>query len=80
MEETTRIDLDRDEAVVLHVASQIFSAYVASNQCTRENEEAMLQNSVDLAIRMAQRVDARTSAGHEVKSRLQNDPKYRPLG
>ena len=80
MEKTTRIDLEYGEAAVFHVASRIFSAYVASGQCTRKNEEEMLQNSVDLAIRMARNVDERISTGDEVKSQLQNDPNYRPLG
>lgn len=80
MEKTTRVELERDEAVVLEVASRIFAAYIASNRCTRENEDAALQNSVDLAIRMVEIVDARISAGGEVKSHLQNDPNYRPLG
>jgi hypothetical protein len=80
MAKETRIELEQDEAVVVHVASRILSAHVASNQCESEAEDAMLAKSVDLAIRLTRSVDIAVSAGSEVKSGLQNDPNYRPLG
>ena len=80
MEKATRIELERDEAVVVHASSRIFSAYVAGNQCDDKNEEAMLQKSIDLAVRLAKGVDIAVSAGNEVRAELQNDPNYRPLG
>ena len=80
MEKVTRIDLEQDEAVVAQMASRILSAYVVSSQCPPEDEEAVLKKSVDLAIRLTRQVDDAVSAGSEVKSTLQNDPDYRPLG
>ena len=80
MEKATRIELEPDEATVLHVASRIFSAYMTGKQCTDEEEEALFQKSIDQAIRLAREIDIRISAGDEVKTRLQNDPNYRPLG
>lgn len=80
MSELTRVDLEQDEAVVVHVASRILSAYVASNQCGPGDEEEVLGKSVDLAVRLTNAVDVAVSAGSEVKTGLQNDPNYRPLG
>ena len=80
MQKTTRINLEPDEIAVLDAASRIFSAFVASNQCTRDNQDAVLHNSIDLAIQMTKMVDERVSAGNEVRSGLSNDPNYKPLG
>lgn len=80
MEQTARINLENDEVAVLDAASHIFAAFICANQCTRDNQEAVLQNAVELAIRMAKMVDERVSAGVEMRSGLQNDPNYRPLG
>jgi len=80
MAELTRVDLEQDEAVVVHAASRILSAYIASNRCGPEDEEEMMARSVDMAVKLTQAVDVVVSAGSEVKSGLQNDPNYRPLG
>jgi len=79
-EKTVRIDLEQDEAEVLQVASRIFSAYITTNQCTEENEDAMMKKSIELAIRMTQQVDRAVSAGSEVTSKLQDSSFHRPLG
>jgi len=80
MDKAVRIDLEQDEAEVLHVASRIFSAYIVGNQCTEENEDDMMKKSIELAIRLTQQVDQAVSAGGEVKSQLQDSSFHRPLG
>jgi len=80
MDRAVRIDLEEDEAVVLHVASRIFSAYITAKECTAENEDEMMAKAIKLAIRMTQTVDRAVSAGKEVKSQLQDSSSYRPLG
>lgn len=79
-DQSVRIDLERDEAEVLQVASRIFSAYILGKQCTEENEDEMMKKSIDLAIRLTQSVDRAVSAGNEVKSQLQDSSFHRPLG
>jgi len=79
-EKPVRIELESAEAEVLHVASRIFSAYIAKNQVNADNEAELLQKAVDLALELTRQVDVRVSAGDEVKADLENDPNYRPLG
>ena len=80
MEEATRIDLEHGEAAVAHIASRIFSAYIANGQCAADNEDAMLKKSIDMAIKLAKDVDVAVSSGSEVRSELPSDMSYKPLG
>lgn len=80
MEKALRVNLEPGETAVLHVASRIFSAYVASNQVSPENENLAIEKSVDLAMRLTQHIEYRISSDDEMVDDLQNDPNYKPLG
>ncbi len=80
MTKETRVQLENDEAQVLHVASRILAAYVGNYELTAEQEAAAIDKSVDLALRLTHAVDVKVSAGAEMHSNLQNDPNWRPLG
>jgi len=47
------LGLQHSEAAVLHSASRIYAAYLASNQVTEENESTLMSKSVRTAIQLA---------------------------
>lgn len=61
------VNLQPSEAAVLAAAAQIFSGYIAAREVNEKTEAALLERSVELAIRMAQRVDIRVQAAEEEK-------------
>lgn len=61
----TFVNLQQSEAEVYAAASRIFSAFVNSKEVSPQNEAAMIERSIDLAIKMAQRVDIRVQSAEE---------------
>ena len=53
----THLNMNDSETLIVHAASRIFSAFVAGNQVI-DDEEAMIEKSIALAVRIAQRTDA----------------------
>ncbi len=53
-----RMHLQESETVVAHAASRIFSAYIASGKVNEQNEDEMMEQAINLAIKMAHRTDA----------------------
>ncbi len=47
------LGLQQSETAVLHSASRIYAAYLASNQVTEANESALMSKSVRTAIQLA---------------------------
>lgn len=66
MAKSTRLMLDPSETAVVHAASRIFSAYVASGQVTDESEEAMMTQAIDLAVKLALETDKKVISDMEV--------------
>jgi intergrase/recombinase len=59
------VNLQQSEAEVYAAASRIFSAFVNSQQVSPQNEAAMIERSIDIAIKLAQRVDIRVQSAEE---------------
>ena len=57
-EERKRLHLQESESVVAHIASRVFSAYVAADQVHERNEEHMIEKSIKVAIKMAKKTDS----------------------
>ena len=62
----TFVNLQHSESQVYAAASRIFAGMVASNAVTAQNEAAQIEKSIDLALRMAQRVDTRVQSAEEL--------------
>ena len=52
-EERAHLNLQESEAVAVHAASRIFSAYVSSGQVDAQNEKRMILKAVHTAIGIA---------------------------
>jgi len=57
MSENVYLKLRPSEAQVLQVASRIFAAYMVSNKVNAENEQQLIDKSLELAIAMAKKID-----------------------
>ena len=62
-------NLQPSEAAILNAAAQVYAAHVISGRVTPENEVEMIENAVTLAIRLAQRVDARVECAEELEQK-----------
>lgn len=60
------VNLQSSEAAVLAAAAQIFSGYIISGTLNEKNEDLLLERSIDLAIRMAQRADVKIQSAEEL--------------
>jgi len=49
--------LQRSEAVVAEMASRLLAAYIGASQVNQSNEEEMIEKSLSLAVRLAQKAD-----------------------
>lgn len=58
------VNMQTSEAHVFQAAAQIYSAYILATQGTA-NEQQLVERSVEAAIRLAQRVDARILSAEE---------------
>jgi len=54
----TFLKLQQSESVVSHMASRILSAYISSGQLTNQNEDELIERSLLLAIKLAQKADS----------------------
>lgn len=59
------VNLQASEAAVLSAAAQIFAGYIAAGRVSEQTEAALVEKSIELAIRMAQRVDIRIQSAEE---------------
>lgn len=50
-------NLDSSEQAVLAAASRIFSAFVASGHYSEQNEKALVEKSVHLALQLTQKTE-----------------------
>ncbi len=57
MTEKNFIRLQRSEAVVAEMASRLLAAYIGASQVNQSNEEEMVDKSLSLALRLAQKTD-----------------------
>jgi len=57
MIEETFLRLQHSEGIVCEMASRLLAAQIANGRLTAENEEELIEESVRLAIRLAQKTD-----------------------
>ncbi len=57
MIEETFLRLQHSESVVCEMASRLLAAHIASGQLTPDNEEELIERSIRLSIRIAQKAD-----------------------
>ena len=67
MKEETFLRLQQSEGIVAQIASRIFAAYIAAGQTQVRNEEEVLDKSIALAIRLAQKVDQALESDNEAR-------------
>jgi Arc/MetJ-type ribon-helix-helix transcriptional regulator len=53
MRPTTNTGLDENELVVIHAASRIFAALVASGRFTGNNQSGLIRSAVSMALELA---------------------------
>ena len=53
----TFLRLQHSEGIVCEMASRFLSAYIASGQINPENEDDLIERSVVMAIKLAQKAD-----------------------
>jgi hypothetical protein len=57
MAEETFLRLQHSEGKVCDMASRLLAAFIASGQCTQENEDQLIGRSAFLAVKLADKVD-----------------------
>ncbi len=57
MPEKNFLRLQHSEAVVAQMASRLLAAYIGIGKMNESNEEEMIEKSVSLALRLAQKTD-----------------------
>jgi len=70
MSEQTKLTLQQSEQAVLQASAQIFGAYIIANKITKDNEEELLNKSVELGIKMALKTDKLISSDNEIANKL----------
>jgi len=65
MLEETFLRLQPSEGIVSEMASRIFAAYVSAGQLTTANEDELIERSIAIAIKMAQKVDRAIESDNE---------------
>lgn len=66
MEDKAYLKLHPSEAVITNAAAQIFSGYVAAGQVSDDNEQDLVERSVDIAIRLTTLIDVRVQCEDEL--------------
>ncbi len=61
-----QLKLQHSESVVAHVASRIFSAYIASGQIVDQDENAWIKKSIKQAIKLCVATDEMVISDEEV--------------
>lgn len=59
------LKLEPSETAVLHAASRIYAAFVASGQVTADNRDELCVQAIRTAVRLAQKVDAAVHSDDE---------------
>jgi len=57
MIEETFLRLQKSESVVCEMASRLLAAYISSGQLVEENQDELIERSIKLAIKVAQKAD-----------------------
>jgi hypothetical protein len=57
MIEETFLRLQHSEGIVCETASRLLAAYISSGQLNSENESELVERSVSLAIKLAEKTD-----------------------
>lgn len=60
------VSLQPSEAVLVQAASQIFSAYISTGQCTPDNEDEYLKKAIKQTVRMARIIDESVQSDKEL--------------
>ena len=68
------IELQPSEASVLQAASRIYAAHVSAGFATTGTEDALIEHCLDVAIRMALRLDRLVQSDGEVSSLRRRGP------
>ena len=68
-EAISALKLDDSETAVLHVASRVFAALVASGRLTEKNGDELIEFSVRTAVELARQTDLAIESDGEVISR-----------
>jgi hypothetical protein len=68
-EAITALNLDTSETAVLHVASRVFAALVASGRLSEKNSDELIEFSVRTAVELARQTDLSIESAGEVISR-----------
>lgn len=66
MDEITLLRLNESEAAVLAAASRIYAGFLAAGKIEPGNEESLREEAVEVAIALAQLVDARVQSQDEL--------------
>ncbi len=69
MPEKTFVRLQQSEGIVAGIASRLLAAYVAAGQVTPTTEDAMIDRSLSLAVRLARKVDLLIESDDETGQR-----------
>jgi len=69
MIEETFLKLQHSEGVVSNMAAQILSGFIASGQWTEANENDLINRSLIMALKLAQRADALIDSDDESKEK-----------
>jgi hypothetical protein len=65
MTEETYIKLQYSESVVSNMASRILSAFIASGQLSENNEDELMNRSLEMAIKLAIKADRMIDSDEE---------------
>ena len=67
MNEETFLRLQHSESIVSTAASQILSAFIISGQLTKENEDELINRSLEMAIKLVHKADQLVDSDDESK-------------
>lgn len=67
MSEEVYFSLQESESTVAMMASHIFAGFVTAGQLTDSNEDALINRSLSIAIKMAQKADKVIDSDNENK-------------
>lgn len=65
MVEETFFRLQHSESVICHMASRLLAAQIAAGRLTADNEEALLEQCLGLAIKLARKADRAIESDNE---------------
>ncbi|MBK8792575.1 MAG: hypothetical protein IPN59_05360 [Holophaga sp.] len=65
MVEETFLRLQHSESVVCEMASTLLAAYISSGQLTVENEDALIERTLTMAIKLARSADRAIESDNE---------------